>query len=409
LFEDYEKITILHSICNNSELVLKLNIFFLETFKNYCKFLVISIFLLFVAACDNNIYISNSVYWKNNSFVNASKGYIDIVVSGATGVKWNASIDEGSEWCTFGSNETLLTEVSGFITSGENYFRIYHQTNYSPAGREAKITFRFENEDEQVLTLKQMPAYTAFTETPQKTDDEQFQYVTHYTTLKSKAVRNYSICFDKSRKAALWVAYPLHPAYLGSVSRTDEWGYDPLIYFQHQPDCVFNSYGGSYDRGHQLPSADRLATREMNVQTFYMSNMTPQYNRLNQDMWAKLEMKVRANNCSDTLFVVTGAWFESDSKTTTDGVGARVPVPTHYYKVLLRTVSGSSGKSIAKCSDNEIKTIGFWVEHRSYGDIEPPRSICVSVSEIEAKTGLKFFPGVSEVVKKQNNPSQWGL
>ena len=53
----------------------------------------------------------------------------------------------------------------------------------------------------------------------------------------------------------------------------------------------------------------------MNAQTFYMSNMTPQLNRLNQDMWAKLETKVRANNCSDTLYVVTGAYFGAGATT----------------------------------------------------------------------------------------------
>lgn len=53
--------------------------------------------------------------------------------------------------------------------------------------------------------------------------------------------------------------------------------------------------------------------------------MTPQLDRLNQDMWAKLESKVRANRCSDTLYVVTGAYFGSGATTTTDGAGNVVP------------------------------------------------------------------------------------
>ncbi|MPN34144.1 hypothetical protein SDC9_181637 [bioreactor metagenome] len=86
-----------------------------------------------------------------------------------------------------------------------------------------------------------------------------------------------------------------------------------------------------------------------------------------------------------------------------------MPLPTHYFKVLLRTVSGSTGKAIAECSDKELKTIGFWVEHKSYGNIDPPRTICTSVADIEAKTGFEFFPQVSDIVKQQNNPAQWGL
>ncbi|UVV54330.1 hypothetical protein NXY15_08565 [Bacteroides thetaiotaomicron] len=43
-------------------------------------------------------------------------------------------------------------------------------------------------------------------------------------------------------------------------------------------------------------------------------------------MWAKLETKVRANNCSDTLYVVTGAYFGAGATTTTDGARNTVPV-----------------------------------------------------------------------------------
>ena len=85
------------------------------------------------------------------------------------------------------------------------------------------------------------------------------------------------------------------------------------------------------------------------------------------------------------------------------------PIPTNYFKVLLRTVSGNTGKRIKDCSASELKSIGFWVEQKSYGDIEPPRSICMSVAEIEDKTGFTFFPQVPEEVKQQNNPSQWAL
>ena len=239
--------------------------------------------------------------------------------------------------------------------------------------------------------------------------------------LKTKAIRYFQTdrtltrivsppLFDKTKKAALWVAYPIHNAYLkGSGERTDRWAFDPIIPQSYQADCTLRSYGGSYDRGHQLPSADRLGTDEMNAQTFYMSNMTPQLNRLNQDMWAKLETKVRANNCSDTLYVVTGAYFGAGATTTTDGARNTVPVPTNYFKVLLRTKSGKTGKNIKDCSDSELISIGFWVDHKSYGNIEPPKSICTSVADIEKMTGFTFFPQVSNSVKQQNNPTQWGI
>jgi DNA/RNA endonuclease G, NUC1 len=145
------------------------------------------------------------------------------------------------------------------------------------------------------------------------------------------------------------------------------------------------------------------------MQTFYMTNIVPQLDRLNQDMWGKLEGKVRSNNCSDTLFVVTGVFYGSNSATTADGENVKVPVPTHFYKLLLRTKSGKTGKNIKDCKENELKSIGFWVEHKSYGDIQPPKEICTTVADIEKKTGFKFFPNVPDAVKNQNDPNSWGI
>lgn len=146
----------------------------------------------------------------------------------------------------------------------------------------------------------------------------------------------------------------------------------------------------------------------MNAQTFYMSNMTPQLGSLNQQMWATLEGKVRSYSCSDTLYVVTGAYFGPGATTTTDGVGSSVPVPTNYFKVLLRTKSGSTNKKVQDCSPNELISIGFWVEQKGYGN-SIPESICTTVADIEEKTGFTFFPKVDSSVKQQKEPAQWGI
>ncbi len=367
-------------------------------------------------ACGDDIYVLNSAYWEKSGVVGANEASVAIVISGSPGANWSAKVEEGADWCSFSKFNINLSDVTGFITEENNLLYVYCRSNVKSLERKAMITITFDGKDSKVLTLTQTsltltPSFSSFTETPTYKEYDDFQYVTHYTTLNNRTVRNYSLCFDKSKKAALWVAYPIHNFYLQKLTdRTDEWGFDPNIDSYFQADCISRSYGGRYDRGHQLPSADRLANREMNVQTFYMSNMTPQLDRLNQDMWANLEIKVRENNCNDTLFVVTGAYFDSGSTASTyDGAGKSVPLPTHYFKVLLRTKTGSTGKAVVNCSDDELKSIGFWVEHRSYGNVEPPRSICKTVAEIEALTGFEFFPKVSDQVKQQNNPGQWGL
>ena len=383
--------------------------------------LLFTILPLWIGGCSSNdpevVQQPNEAYWKVSSTVSSTEGSSAIIITGTTGTEWDAEIIEGNGWCAFSSRDYTNSAKSGTVNEGLNVLYVYYKANTGNEQREAKISFRFVGGEAQTFTLVQLaesqqnlPPFGAWAELPVPKENANYQYVTHYGPLSNdKKDRNYSICFDKTKKAALWVAYPIHNAYLtGSGSRTDAWAFDPIIPMVYQANCVDKSYRGSYDRGHQLPSADRLATDELNAQTFYMSNMTPQLNRLNQDMWAKLEARVRGNKCSDTLYVVTGAIFNSNA-TTFDGAGNVVSLPTNYYKVLLRTKSGSTGKAIKDCSDSELISIGFWVEQKSYGNIEPPRSICTSVADIEAKTGITFFPQVSATVKQQNNPTQWGI
>ncbi|MBC8592384.1 DNA/RNA non-specific endonuclease [Oscillospiraceae bacterium N12] len=385
--------------------------------------LLLTVLTLWVGACSSNddpdiVKVPNEAYWKTSSTVSAASGSSAIIITGTTGTVWNAEVTEGNTWCSFSNKDfTNSSQKSGEIKEGLNVLYVYYQNNTGSTQRQAKISLRFADEAELTLDLSQLssgqqnlPSFNTWIELPAEKENANYQYVAHYAKLNNKPVRNYSLCFDKTKQAALWVAYPIHNAYLtGSGSRTDAWAFDPFIPEKFQANCVDRSYKGSYDRGHQLPSADRLATNDLNAQTFYMSNMTPQLNRLNQDMWAKLEAKVRVNKCSDTLYVVTGAYFGSNATTTFDGAGNTVAVPTNYYKVLLRTKTGSTGKAIQDCTDDELISIGFWVEQKSYGNIEPPRSICTTVADIEQKTGFTFFPKVSATVKKQNNPTQWGI
>jgi endonuclease G len=382
------------------------------------KSICIGALLLTFSTCGNDDAPSEALYeaqWKISSTVSASAGSSAMLITAPTGSHWTAEITDGSNWCSFSTTGTTVTK-DGTVTQGLNVLYVYYGANNGAAQRQAEITFHFDGRDSETFSIIQLAKSQedlpspVWPEIPDQVPNANFQYVTHYVSLDNHTVRNYSICFDKTRKASLWVAYPIHKAYTGGTGgRTDAWAFDPHITVALQADCVSRSYGGSYDRGHQIASADRVGNNEMNRQTFYMSNMTPQLNRLNQDMWARLETKVRSYQCSDTLYVVTGAYFGTGAGTTTDGAGTIVSVPTHYYKVLLRTVSGTSGKTVAACADSELKSIGFWVEHKSYGNIDPPSSICKSVADIEQLTGFTFFPQVSAAVKQQNIPSQWDI
>ena len=249
-------------------------------------------------------------------------------------------------------------------------------------------------------------------EIPTTVENANWEYGYHDKLPSNNKLRNYSFCFDKEKHCALWVAYPLHKCYTeGSGHRTDDWEYDPCCIEDKYEPNLNNAYypqngsSFSHSRGHQLPSADRLASDEDNATTFYFTNMTPQLQSLNGGAWETLEVDLRKKwICSDTLYVVTGAHFAPGYGYAYDnkGKGKACAVPTHYYKVVLRTKSGNSGKWVGNCSASELQCVGFWFEHKG----SAPRQT-MSVAEIEKKTGITFFPNVPNAPKSVYNASDW--
>ena len=152
------------------------------------------------------------------------------------------------------------------------------------------------------------------------------------------------IACDEACLVSVWVAYPLCKMYtVKNVDREDAeiWDRDP--YLGSNSSAPFGGYGGDYDRGHQLPFADRSCCLEAGMQTFYGSNMTPQDNTLNTGIWAAFENKVRTwANSSDTLYVVTGCVVKNPLGYTTDSSNKRMTVPSAYFKALLKYSKAST-------------------------------------------------------------------
>ncbi len=330
-----------------------------------------------------------------------ASGHLQFAYIAATGV-WNVDVsgeDGGTvDWVTVepasgeGNKDVLLTVAA----------------NDSDEERSATVTVK-SNGGQASATLTQK-GNTSVDPAPDPTPDggnlsrntgwlelpaipEGTDAFTHSMTIGSATTRNYSFAWDYDNLVAPWVAYPLCKWNIGSGSRTNSWGLDPLLPEDSQP-VLFKAYGegndGWYARGHQIPSADRLSYSG-NVQTFYGTNMTPQINNgFNGSIWANLESKVRSwANSSDTLYVVTGCVIDYKEGETVkyalDNVGKKVTVPTAYYKVVLRYMKSSTiGYSgYAACA--------VWFDHKVYGSNSVDSSYSMSVDDLEKKTGLDFF------------------
>lgn len=282
-----------------------------------------------------------------------------------------------------------------------------------------------------------------------------------------KVVRNYSYCYDTRRHNPIWVAYPLHPVYReGGNGRTspDPWMPDPALAEEYQSkiyradgpsgsdpyqywssNTLYNlGLSGYWTRGHLCMSRERGgADSEINRQTFYPTNIAPQPNDAAStfgEVWGCIEALISGtgdrgnditaddnstnlNIVADTLFVVAGCHYEHDNWIDYDSSDSNQPtvdprqkpcvMPTHQFKVLLRTRSGATGKRIAACTADELQSIGFWIETFTQLDASSARTalreIAVPVSRIEQQTGLTLFPDVPASVKEQCNPSDWGF
>lgn len=237
--------------------------------------------------------------------------------------------------------------------------------------------------------------------------------LTHYASTSSgKQVVNYAYEYDITKYHSRWVAFRFDGnTRAKNVSRSDEpFADDPLL----PTDCRIGSkgFGGRYNRGHLCASADRLYSYEANVQTFYMSNMSPQLASFNQGYWITLEGQVqslgRDASFADTLYVVKGGTIR-DSQIlgyVYRDNDTKVAIPKYYYMALLKVKNGS------------YSSIAFWIEHKEYGysyNNQAPLSViashAVSVNQLESLTGINFFPNLpndkEESIENSAVPANW--
>ena len=241
--------------------------------------------------------------------------------------------------------------------------------------------------------------------------DTSCDYITHYT---SDGLLNYAMEYSKEKMHSRWVAYRYDSKLKAQVtSRSDEWGVEPF-YNNNKTYQIATGFFGGYNRGHLVGSAERLYSREANVQTFYMSNMSPMNGNFNSIYWGEIETLVRkwGRNCGagDTLYVVKGGTLDSLLTTTTVkntlGETVQMAVPKYYYIAVL-----------SLSSEGKAKAIGFWIEHKDFKDSSLSnlkkirQAAACTIDELEERTGIDFFCNVPDcienIVEARYTRSSW--
>lgn len=245
-------------------------------------------------------------------------------------------------------------------------------------------------------------------------------FVAHYATVARAKRLNYCYEWNNDLKHAAWVAYTIDRLTSQSnVSRQNNFQPDPDL-----PEAMrttnANHTNDGFDRGHICPSGDRLYSAEMNIQTFYFSNMSPMLNGFNTGIWLAMENKVREwgratqTGKYDTLYVVKGGTIGdrlinfvgtkkgNDGQTpTTDADGMTIKglaCPANYFMAVMALKNG------------QYEAIGFLVPHDDTitpvggGEdftVADVRRYEMTIDRLEEETGLDFFCNLPDETESQ--------
>ena len=226
------------------------------------------------------------------------------------------------------------------------------------------------------------------------------------STTWTRVLRNdaFMLGYSDLRGNPLWVTYRLHAVPDGArhYARPKSFGRDWRALDAVGPDDYTDS---GYDRGHLAPNyaISRLYGRNAQLQTFLMTNITPQRPNLNRKLWQRLEeveIDAFAPHFKE-LWVITGPVFDADIERLRGS--ALVEIPDACYKIFAAPGAGPGGAPLL---------LAFIMPQQVKGD-EPLDRFVTSVDEVEARTGLDFFPDLDDAteqrVEAEVNPPAWQL
>ena len=207
--------------------------------------------------------------------------------------------------------------------------------------------------------------------------------------------KGYVLEHSATDKIPLWVCERVTPSQVsGSLHRPkpEPFASDPQLEKGRRAELSDYRRSG-FDRGHQAPSGDQTVDRTLQKETYYLSNMCPQYGALNQKIWQQLEDQVRSLAVkSGTVYVVTGPMFydeAEDNSKTADGyvehqvIGNGVAIPTHFYKIVLWKDKQDEWQGVAFVMKNQKQAFPKPYDFSRY--IHPIRWV-------EERAGLNFNP-----------------
>ena len=232
--------------------------------------------------------------------------------------------------------------------------------------------------------------------------------------------KGYTVSYNKHTKCPNWVAWLLTaghtdgpysrkgvPYYLEDGSVVGIGNVTPETcrngYFvdmeAEEPRQQLDDWTREYNmsHGHICPAGDNKWDKAAMNQSFLLTNICPQDEKLNGGGWKKLEEKCRAwANRYGEIFIVAGPVFHEPILRTM-GQG-KIAIPDAFYKVVL-------------CLKGTPKAIGFVYKNDSSS--QSIKNCAFSVDDVEEITGFDFFHTLSDSVEVKveayANLDDWNL
>ena len=191
----------------------------------------------------------------------------------------------------------------------------------------------------------------------------------------------YMASYNKQTRTPNWVAWHLTKDHTyGNNQRSGE------VFVEDEqvpaPRATLEDYYNSrYDRGHMCPAGDNKWSAKAMHHTFLLTNICPQNHGLNKYEWNDVEMLGRDwARKYGAIDVVCGPVFRKEMEPRYIGRN-KVRVPDAFFKVVL-------------CRSRQPKAIGFLFENK--GKKQPYSQAVCTVDEVEALTGIDFFPALDD-------------
>ena len=194
--------------------------------------------------------------------------------------------------------------------------------------------------------------------------------------------KGYTTSYNSKSKNPNWVAWHLTKAHTyGDNQRKNEVFFEDEDIERSLRATDNDYYNSRYDRGHMCPAGDNKWDAQAMRESFLFTNICPQNHGLNKYEWNDLEIQCRdwAREYG-AIDIVCGPIYKGTGEQKTIGRN-KVWVPDAFFKVIL-------------CRQGKPKAIGFI--YRNEGVKQTQAEALHSVDEIEALTGIDFFPALDD-------------